>query len=122
MYRIKVKRSFSSAHRLRGYKGKCENLHGHNWDVEVTAGSFRLDKLGMVLDFGDLKKIVDDVIVGLDHICLNDHPYFKKINPSSESLSRFFFDQVRKRLPRGVKLFEVAIAETPNNVAVYTPS
>ncbi len=95
MYRIKVESDFSSAHNLREYKGKCEELHGHNWRVEVEVSSEKLDKTGMVLDFSFLKEKLNKILEGLDHKYLNDTPYFKKINPTSENIAKYIYDRLK---------------------------
>ena len=119
MYKISVKSSFSSAHFLRQYKGKCENTHGHNWGVEVSASSPRLGN-GMVMDFGDLKKLLKKILSGLDHAFLNEKPYFKKKNPTSENIAEYIFVKLETDLPRGVKLLEVGVSETEKNTAAYS--
>ena len=92
MYSIKVEAYFSSAHNLRGYKGKCESLHGHNWKVEVTASSKSLDKIGMVLDFTFLKAKLSKILERLDHKYLNKIAYFRKVNPTSENIAKYIYD------------------------------
>ena len=82
-YEISVESHFSAAHRLRGYKGKCENIHGHNWKVEITFSGQKLDKTGMLMDFTDAKKYLKVIMERLDHKDLNLLPSFKKINPTS---------------------------------------
>jgi 6-pyruvoyltetrahydropterin/6-carboxytetrahydropterin synthase len=98
MYIIKVEGNFSSAHNLRGYKGKCEKLHGHNWRVEVEVASSELDKTGMVLDFKALKIKLNKVLDKLDHRHLNSMPYFKKINPSSEHIAKYIYETLKPRI------------------------
>lgn len=93
-YKIKVEGDFSTAHNLRGYKGKCERLHGHNWKVEVTVVSDRLNKLGMVMDFRKLKNKLNKVLDGLDHRYINELPYFRKVNPTSENIARYIYDKL----------------------------
>ena len=83
MYSLKVEGSFSSAHNLRGYKGKCEDLHGHNWLVEIVIQSSQLDNIGMVLDFKYLKKRLNACLEKMDHKYLNKLSFFKKVNPTS---------------------------------------
>ena len=119
MYKISVKSSFSSAHFLRHYKGKCENTHGHTWGVEISAAAPGL-KNGMVMDFGDLKKLLKKVISALDHSFLNEKPYFKKKNPTSENIAGYIFGELDGKLPRGVKLLEVRVSETEKNTAAYS--
>jgi 6-pyruvoyltetrahydropterin/6-carboxytetrahydropterin synthase len=82
MYQVSVEETFSSAHALRGYKGKCENLHGHNYRVQITLGGPRLDTIGLLVDFTELKRILRGIIAGLDHQFLNDLDAFRTVNPS----------------------------------------
>jgi len=98
MYNIRVEGNFSSAHNLRGYKGKCEELHGHNWKVEVVVAKDKLDKTGMVLDFQYLKKKLNNVLKELDHKYLNNIPYFKKVNPTSENIAKYIYDRIEYRV------------------------
>lgn len=92
MYNIKIKDEFSSAHNLREYEGKCENLHGHNWKVEIELSKEKLDNVGMVLDFKKMKKILSKALEELDHKYLNDLPYFKEHNPTSENIAKYLYD------------------------------
>jgi len=122
MYELVVETGFSSAHQLRGYKGKCERLHGHNWRVQVTVSSDRLNEIDIVMDFHDLKRIVDEVISSLDHSFLNEVFPFTEINPSSENIARWIYDSVRKRLERdykNVNLASVTVWESETASATY---
>ncbi len=118
MYTVSVESRFSSAHNLRGYKGKCEDLHGHNWRVRMSVLSQGLDELGMVRDFTVLKKILNGVIEGLDHKYLNDLEPFKSENPTSENIARYIFEETCRQKPDlGVK--EVTVWETETSSASY---
>jgi len=128
MFKIKIITNFSSAHYLREYKGKCENLHGHNWKVEVFAEREKLDSLGMVMDFSYLKKITIAVLEELDHKCLNDLDYFsvknvsigKAHNPSSEEIARYIYIKLKNDIfIRGCTLDEVRVWETDTSCASY---
>ncbi|MBU1121659.1 MAG: 6-carboxytetrahydropterin synthase QueD [Candidatus Omnitrophota bacterium] len=120
MYKIKVVTHFSAAHSLREYKGKCESLHGHNWKVEVLVSAEKLNPPGMVMDFGELKGIVKDVLEGLDHKHLNDLDYFKKENPSSETIAKYIFDKLKGKIENdSCDLTEVRVWETENSCASY---
>ncbi len=90
--------TFSASHQLRGYKGQCERLHGHNWKVRVHLQAEQLDHLGMVMDFHDLDDIMREVISDFDHRHLNDVEPFETINPSSENLARVIFERTKKLL------------------------
>lgn len=116
MYSVRVEAYFSSAHYLRGYKGKCEDLHGHNWKVEVTAQKKALDKAGMVLDFKDIKSRLNEFLEKLDHKCLNDLASFKRVNPTSENIARYIYKGLKRRMP-GLK--SITIWESHNCCASY---
>ncbi len=116
MYSIKVEGNFSSAHNLRGYKGKCEDLHGHNWKVEVLICSDKLDKIGMVMDFKFVKKALTDILEKLDHKYLNKVVYFKKVNPTSENIARYIYDKLKLRMPQ---LSSVTVWENHSSLAIY---
>jgi 6-pyruvoyltetrahydropterin/6-carboxytetrahydropterin synthase len=116
MFIIKAEGQFSSAHNLRGYKGKCETLHGHNWKVEAQVSSPSLDKMGMVLDFKVLKKRLHDVLDKLDHKHLNKLPYFKKVNPSSERIAEYVYARLKSRIEN---LRSVTVWENDTSAATY---
>ena len=118
MFNIKVEAYFSSAHNLRGYKGKCEELHGHNWKVEVVVIKDELDKIGMVLDFQYLKKNLNAVLEKLDHKYLNKIPYFKKVNPTSENIAKYIYDNLKSGIP---DIKSVTIWENNTSSASYEP-
>ena len=105
MYRLSVSDNFSAAHKLCGYEGACKNLHGHNWKVKVTLACDVLDDIGMALDFGVIKRLLGEILDELDHNYLNDLPYFKDKNPTSENLSRYIFER-----------FELALTQLPGKV------
>jgi 6-pyruvoyltetrahydropterin/6-carboxytetrahydropterin synthase len=98
MYELTVLSHFAGAHRLRYLQGKCEELHGHNWKVEVSVTSSKLNHEGVVIDFKILKQRMEKVLKTLDHTYLNDLPYFSGIEPSSENIARYIFDQLKKEL------------------------
>ena len=120
MYHVTIQTHFSAAHYLRNYQGRCENLHGHNWKVEVTASSEILDEAGMALDFSILKKKTKALLQDLDHKNLNDIAPFNEINPSSENIAHFLFDLLTedlKALP--VTLTRVTVWESDTSRASY---
>lgn len=98
MYYLTIEDNFSSAHQLREYKGKCENLHGHNWRIECTVRGEKLNHIGILIDFNDLKHILKEVLSPLDHINLNEFAPFDKENPSSENIARYIFNAVSRLL------------------------
>lgn len=116
MYSVKVQAYFSSAHNLRGYKGKCEQLHGHNWKIEVVASKDSLDKTGMVLDFSYLKNKINKLLEKLDHKYLNRITYFKKVNPTSENIAKFIYDRLKDQT---VAVESVTVWESNSSCATY---
>ena len=121
MYNVSVQGHFSAAHSLREYEGKCEALHGHNWQVEVSVSSEELDKIGMVVDFKIVKKALKEVSALLDHKHLNEVEYFKTTNPTSENIAKFIFDQLKNEIrDTRYEIREVSVWETPNSKATYS--
>jgi 6-pyruvoyltetrahydropterin/6-carboxytetrahydropterin synthase len=96
MFEISVDEMFSAGHALRGYKGKCENPHGHNYKVRVILEGPDLNSIGLLFDFVHLKQIMRAIIEGLDHKFLNDQPPFDKINPSAENLAKYFYEETSR--------------------------
>ena len=119
LYKVKVQSHFSSAHNLRKYKGKCEDLHGHNWRVEIIAESQELDEIGMVVDFKDLKGALNEVMSELDHKYLNDIDYFKESNPTSENIAKYIYGKISKDNP-GLPVKKVTVWETETSCATYS--
>lgn len=116
MYSIKVEASFSAAHNLRGYKGSCEELHGHNWKIEAVVVKDKPDKIGMVLDFKYLRMKLKKVLEKLDHKYLNNIPYFKKTNPTSENIARHIYDSLKSEVSA---LRSVTVWENDTSSATY---
>ncbi|NPA15136.1 MAG: 6-carboxytetrahydropterin synthase QueD [Deferribacteres bacterium] len=116
---LRVIDSFSAAHFLREYQGACENLHGHNWRVELEVVGDELDETGLLVDFKRLKAVLKEVLDVLDHRLLNEIPPFDRVNPSSENIARFIFCEAGKRLPESVKVKSVAVWESDRACAVY---
>jgi len=120
MYILTVKGGFSAAHALREYEGECEELHGHNWNVEVTVQTEGLDDVGLGVDFRVMKNVLKSELDPLDHKFLNEVEPFDRLNPSSENLARYLFEQLSSKLNRdGVKVVEVAVGESQNVRAAY---
>lgn len=119
-FEVMIERNFSSAHQLRGYKGKCENLHGHNYKIEIYARGRELDEIGLLVDFGALKEAADEVVQYLDHRNINELPPFDLLNPSAENLARYILERVASRINDGrVQVYKVRCFETPTSVATY---
>jgi 6-pyruvoyltetrahydropterin/6-carboxytetrahydropterin synthase len=121
MYEVMIEEEFSAAHALRGYRGKCENLHGHNWKVEVYVRGERLDEIGMLVDFTRLKAVTREVMRHLDHKNLNELPPFDtQLNPSSEHLAGFILHRVSKEIDdERVRVYKVRVWETPSTSATF---
>lgn len=119
MYELTVKGRFAAAHSLRNFKGRCEDLHGHNWLVEVVVRGNQLDEADLLMDFGELKKIMNQALDQLDHKHLNEIPPFDQINPSSENIARHLYEYVGARLPENVAMHSVSAWESENSKATY---
>ena len=116
MFEVRIETNFSSAHHLLNYKGKCENMHGHNWKVEVCAKGCELDKSNILVDFKVLKKEVNEIIDYLDHKDLNELEEFKGQSPSSEFIAKFIYKKAKERIPQVSK---VNVWETTTSRASY---
>jgi 6-pyruvoyltetrahydropterin/6-carboxytetrahydropterin synthase len=120
MYDLTVESQFAAAHQLRGYKGKCEQLHGHNWRVQVTVSSSKLDDTGIVLDFHELKSIVREIISSLDHSFLNEVFPFTEINPSSENIAKWIYESFKKKIKKkNCNISSVSVWESETSSATY---
>lgn len=121
MYHLSIRTHFAAAHRLVNYQGDCENLHGHNWHVEVTVAARELDAAGLGIDFKILKRQTKELLAELDHKYLNDLPPFIETSPSSEQIARFLFNRLSERLDTdNVTLERVTVWESEYASASYT--
>jgi len=122
VYELKIVTQFAAAHSLRNFHGKCEDLHGHNWKVEVYVQADRLDETELVMDFGEIKKETAAVLDELDHKHLNDLEFFQTNNPSSENIARFIYERLAPRIERGrVVVSRVSAWESDTSCASYIP-
>lgn len=120
MYRLTIKTGFAAAHNLINYQGDCENLHGHNWKVEVTVTAKELDQAGLAIDFKVLKKETNSLLDELDHKYVNQHPFFTELSPSSENIARFLYQRLTERLNDGnVAVEKIGVWESDNACAEY---
>ena len=118
MYEISVREHFDAAHALRGYRGKCENLHGHRFEVVVTLRATELDEIGLAYDFAVLKRHLREISARFDHAYLNDVPPFDQVNPSSENIAATIYEEFQKReLP----IFSVQVCESADSCVTYIP-
>ena len=121
MFEVSVEETFAAGHALRGYRGKCENVHGHNYRVRVAIQGEQLDSAGLLVDFVELKRVLRAIIERLDHTFLNDVPPFDKLNPSAENMARYFHEEMAQGLAGGntIRVAEVKIWETDTATATY---
>jgi 6-pyruvoyltetrahydropterin/6-carboxytetrahydropterin synthase len=121
MYELKIISQFAAAHQLREYEGKCENLHGHNWKVEVYVTGNKLEKNGLLIDFKLIKNATKKVLDELDHEFLNKLDAFKTINPSSENIARHIFTALSQEVnTERIKVSRVTTWESDSACASYT--
>ncbi len=119
MYELVVQKTFAGAHNLRDYDGECEKLHGHNWKVEVTLRSEKLNELGMVMDFKDIKKTLKETLSRFDHSYLNELKEFNQENPTTENVSRIIYNDLSEKLPPEIFITRVKTWESENCAAAY---
>jgi 6-pyruvoyltetrahydropterin/6-carboxytetrahydropterin synthase len=126
MFEVTVEQTFAAGHALREYKGKCENVHGHNYRVQITVEGEKLNRIGLLVDFVELKKAVREVADRLDHQFINDLEPFTVINPSAENMAKYFYDEVSRRLDfqnsdAPSRVSQIKVWETDTSIAVYRP-
>ncbi|MDR0676466.1 MAG: 6-carboxytetrahydropterin synthase QueD [Elusimicrobiota bacterium] len=121
MFELKIKSRFSSAHFLRDYNGKCENLHGHNWKVEVSVQGIELNNINLLIDFKELKKILKNIFEELDHKLLNEVEFFITNNPSCENIAFYIYKKLADALSfnNKIKVSKVCVWETDDSNATY---
>ena len=121
MFEVTIEETFAAGHALRNYRGKCENVHGHNYRCQVTMEGEQLDSVGLLVDFVELKRTVHSVLDRLDHQWLNEFPPFDVLNPSAENIAKFIHDEVASgiKTPPGVNLTAVKLWETDTASATY---
>ena len=123
MFEIKVSAEFEAAHRIAGYKGKCDRLHGHSWTGEAAVTGTRLDELGMLVDFKLVKGRLRELLETLDHMFLNDlEPFSAGINPTAENIAKYIYSEMAKAefLTEDIKLKHIQVWESPKSSVIYT--
>ena len=115
MYEVIVEQTFAAAHALRNYHGNCEKTHGHNFRVEITVVGNAVDQAGMLVDFLDLKRHMDKVVMRLDHTFLNEIEPFTTVSPSAENIAKHLYEEMGKLTP----VARVRVWETNEMSAVY---
>ncbi len=122
MYQISIEQHFDAAHFLRGYRGKCEALHGHRFRIVVKVSASGVDDIGMAYDFILLKQHLGDILSRFDHTCLNDVPPFDKINPSSENIAATIYSELQRKLAGApVSISGIEVWESPQAGIAYSP-
>ena len=121
MYQITVEQHFDAAHALRGYQGKCENLHGHRFKVVAHIKASKLNEIGLAYDFRELKARLGEVLERYDHTNLNEIAPFNNINPSSENIAATIYNELQPKI-KGVSLVSIEVWESPESAAEYRPS
>jgi 6-pyruvoyltetrahydropterin/6-carboxytetrahydropterin synthase len=120
MYEVTVIKSFSAAHLLAEIGGKCEELHGHNFKVELTVAAEKLNSNGLLIDFRFLKKALGEILEEIDHKHLNSLISFADINPSAENIAKYIFEKMDLKVKAaGVSMVRVTIWESENAAVTY---
>lgn len=123
MFEVSVEYSFAAGHALRGYKGKCENVHGHNYKVRVSVEGEKLNSIGLLMDFAELRAVLKGLVERFDHHFMNDLEPFKEINPSAENLACYLGTELQKKVQeQGLNVSAVTVWETDTTSASYRPS
>ena len=122
MYEVTIIKSFSAAHLLSQIGGKCEELHGHNFKVEVTVAAPDLNEWGLLIDFRVVKKWLGEILEEMDHKYLNELPFFSGINPSAENIAKYISAEMEQKVKTAkVNVAQVKIWESENAAVTYIP-
>ncbi|MBL0731740.1 MAG: 6-carboxytetrahydropterin synthase QueD [Desulfosarcina sp.] len=120
MFELKVITRFAAAHQLKMVAAQCENLHGHNWKIEVCVAGDALNNAGVLIDFGELKQYISQIIGRLDHKFLNELECFKDGNPSSENIAQYIANELQELIhTTGVKVSKVTAWESDDACATF---
>ena len=122
MFTISVETSFWASHQLLLPEGSKEPVHHHNWLVSAGLSSDKLNSMAVVMDFQELKAMLDDIVSEFDNTSLNEISYFRQNNPSAENVARYIYEKLRDKLPEGVKLQNVRVVEEPGCAANFSES
>jgi len=122
MYEVSVRQHFDAAHYLRGYQGKCENVHGHRFEVVANVRAKQIDDIGMAYDFSQLKKELGEIVSRFDHTCVNDVPPFDRINASSENIASTICTELQAMLKAtNASVYSIQVWESPDSAVTYFP-
>jgi len=122
MFTISVETSFWASHQLVLPEGSKEPVHHHNWLVSAGVSSDKLNSMAVVMDFQELKAMVDNIVSEFDNMALNEISYFRRNNPSAENVARYIYEKLRAELPEGVKLQNIRVVEEPGCTANFSES
>lgn len=123
MFEVSVEYSFAAGHALRGYRGKCENVHGHNYKLQVSVAGENLNSIGLLMDFAELQSSIKKLADRLDHRFLNELPPFDQLNPSAENIAKYFCDGLQPLVQaQGLQMQAVTVWETDSTSATFRPS
>jgi 6-pyruvoyltetrahydropterin/6-carboxytetrahydropterin synthase len=123
MFEVAVEHTFAAGHALRNYRGKCENVHGHNYRVQIKLRGEKLDQTGMLVDFTEMKHLLRALSERLDHVFINDIEPFTELNPTAENMAWYFCTKLQEHLKveNPVEVAEVTVWETDIQSATYRP-
>lgn len=121
MFDVVIEQEIAAAHQLRGYQGKCENFHGHNWRVRLEVSAEQQDDCGLAIDFGILKEKLKTILEKYDHTMLNELEEFKTINPTSENLAKTIYAECKVALAgyNRITMKTVSVWESPRSFVRY---
>jgi len=122
VFRTFIETRFSAAHRINGYEGQCGKLHGHTWKVRVQVKTHQMNKIGISIDFKELRTLAENVLERLDHQLINDVTPFQSKNPTAENLARYIYEEVARQLPEFIQMDEVTVWESDNYAVTYQAS
>jgi len=119
LFSVVVETHFWSSHRLTLPSGAKEPLHRHNWAVTAQVASSRLNDTGLVMDFRRLRQLIRDIVAELDNEDLRKLEFFRRNNPSAENVAKFIYEELKPKLPEGVRLDRVRVVEEPGCSAEF---
>jgi 6-pyruvoyltetrahydropterin/6-carboxytetrahydropterin synthase len=122
MFTISIETSFWASHQLVLPEGSKEPVHHHNWLVSADVSGDRLNSMAVVMDFQELKAMVDDIVSEFDNMALNEISFFRQNNPSAENVAKYIYEKLRAKLPEGVKLQNIRVVEEPGCAANFSES
>ncbi|MEN6349631.1 MAG: 6-carboxytetrahydropterin synthase QueD [Syntrophomonas sp.] len=118
IFEVKVIEEFAAAHWLKDYPGNCSQIHGHTWKTEVTLMGEKLDDMGMLVDFRDVRRVLKGIVGKFDHRLLNEIELFNSINPTAENLAHFIYEEIKVSFSR-CRVKSVQVWESSTACACY---